>query len=299
MQLPFGPGPAVASKPLDDEKLIALHLFSVTNSYFKVLGSPILAGRSFGAQDADGSPRVIVLNESAAHALWPGESAIGKQVHFRSYVTYTVVGIVKNMKYGSLDERDVPIVGYAPMTQEQPLGVALIARSNHPRDAIAVLKNAIMSVAPGLKPQRPRLLSDQVDILLMPQRFGATLLSLFAILALCVSAVGIYGTVAYAVAKRTTEIGIRMALGAQRGDVLRLTLSESGVAIASGVALGLVGAGLTTRLLAHLLYEIHSSDWVSFTGAIVVMAAMAILACLVPAGRAVRVDPLKAMRTSE
>lgn len=274
---------------------------SITPDYFKVLGVPMLAGRSFDDRDRAGAQRVIVINESAARTFFPGESALGK--HVDVYGTdLLVVGVVRDMKYSTLQDKGVPFI-YAPMLQQDfPATATLLVRSLNPRPALAMLRRTVGVLAPDLKvladrpAYRPRLVSEQIDAVLAPQRFGAMLMSAFSLIALCISAVGIYGTVAHVVARRTTEIGVRMALGAQRRDVLSLVLRDSGFAVAGGVALGLGGALLTSKLLAHFLYEVTTTDLIAFAAAVVVVTLMATMAVLIPATRAVRVDPARAMR---
>jgi putative ABC transport system permease protein len=162
----------------------------------------------------------------------------------------------------------------------------------------------VVAIAPDLKSPdrsdlRPRLVSEQIDMLLAPQRLGAILLSGFAGIALCISAVGIYGTVAYATSRRSREIGIRMALGAQSIDVLRLILSETGVAVAVGVGMGIASAAFMTKLLTQWLYNVTPLDPLSFAAAIAIVTVMAFAASLVPSWRAVRIDPVQAIQTPE
>ena len=292
---PWNDGPAMQSPP-PNRKTVRLPMQSVTPAYFTVLGLPILSGRGLTAQDGATSPRVAVLNESAARAFWPNESALGKQISSMDAETYTVVGVARDVKYSTLQDKDVP-VGYAPMVQNEPIGaITFVVRSDNPKAAVAAIQQTMKSTAPELVIRNPRLVIDQIDQVLMPQRFGATLLSVFSLVALAVAAVGIYGTVAYTVARRTTEIGIRMALGARRQDVLELVLFRTGAAVAVGIGIGVTGAALATKLLVHFLFGITALDGLAFGGAVGVMVAVAIGVALVPARRATRVDPVDAMR---
>jgi predicted permease len=294
---PFAEGAATTS-PSPNRKTMPLPMVSVTPAYFTVLGVPIVSGRGITAQDLAASPQVAVLNESAARAFWPSESPIGKQINFMDAETYTIVGVVRDIKYATLQDEDVPFA-YAPMVQKEPIGtVSFIARSGNPKSALAALQRTMKSTAPELVIRNPRLVIDQIDQVLMPQRFGATLLSVFSLVALAVSAVGIYGTVAYTVARRTTEIGIRMALGARRTDVLELVLFRTAASVAAGIAIGLFAAGLATKLVVHFLFGITALDALAFGGAIGVMVVVAIGVALAPARRATRIDPVDAMRIS-
>jgi predicted permease len=281
----------------------------IAGDYFKTLDDPLVMGRSFTSQDGPTAPHVLILNESAAQALWPGQSPLGRLVHY-SWMgavtfTYTVVGVVRDTKYSSLQDQRVPFA-YMPIAQEDipSSTITFLARSSQPRATLATLRRTVTAIAPDLKSPdlsglRPRLVSEQIDMLLAPQRLGAILLSGFAIIALCISAVGIYGTVAYATSRRTTEIGIRMALGAQSMDVLRLILSETGAAVAVGIGLGVASAALMTKLLTQWLYNVVPLDPLSFVAAVTIVAFMAITASLVPSLRAVRINPVQAIRTLE
>lgn len=298
-----------ADSATDGGQTVTMGVNHIAGDYFKTLGVPIVMGRPFTNQDGATAPRVLIVNQSAAQALWPGQSPLGKLVHYRWLgvvtFTYTVVGVVHDTKYSSLQDHHVPYA-FVPMAQEDLTSstITFLARSSHPRATLATLQRTVKAIAPDLKSPdrsnlRPRLVSDQINMLLAPQRLGAILLSGFAVVALCISAVGIYGTVAYATSRRSREIGIRMALGAQSMDVLRLILSETGAAVVVGVGLGVASAALMTRLLAQWLYNVTPLDPLSFVAAVAIVTAMAIVASLVPSLRAVRIDPVEAIRTLE
>lgn len=281
---------------------VLIPMVSVSADYFRTLGVPLLLGRQFDdVSDVAGAPRVTILNQSAARALWPNESPLGKQISLDHAVTYTVVGVVRDTKYRSVQDRDVPFA-FAPMGQEDFVGfTSFIVRSRHPRAALSVLEHVVRSVAPDLQipdsPRgRPRLVTEQLLSALAPQRFGATLLSMFAVIALAVAAVGIYGGVAYVVVGRHREIGIRMALGAQPAGILRLVLVETGAAVAVGIGTGVAGAAIAAALLRHLLRGIQATDWVAFFGAVTVVLFVAVVAAAIPGARATRVDPNRVMR---
>jgi putative ABC transport system permease protein len=293
---PFAPG---GTNDADvDAKTIAFSIEAVTNDYFRVLGVPVIAGRSFDDRDAAKALRVTIVNESVARQFWPGESALGKEIVLARGLPYTVVGVVRDTKYVTLQDKGVPFA-YAPLTQEDLRGhIDFIVRSEHPTVALSILQRSVRALAPDLKMLRPALVVDRLDAVIMPQRFGAFVLAVFAFVALCVAGVGIYGTVSHVVAHRRTEIGIRLALGANRRDVLTLILRQAAGAVAFGVMLGVFGALLSTRFLAHFLYDTPSLDWLSFSGAVVVLTVVSAVAVVVPAVRALRVDPMKAIRLS-
>jgi predicted permease len=309
----FGAGPdAEGSGGTSSLGSVLVGVNHVSERYFDVLGIPILQGRAFTKQDRPGAQRVAILNESAARALWPGESPIGKLVHGQWFgplsFTYVVVGVVHDTKYAGLQDSRVPFV-YVPLAQEEAPGAAitLIARGRSAAAGPAVLstmRRTSAAVSPALKVgsntsgPAARMVSDQIVALLAPQRLGAALLSGFALLALCVSAVGIYGTVAFSVSRRTTEIGIRMALGARAVNVLGVVLIDTGVAVAVGAAAGLLGACLTAALLRRLLFGVGPFDPVSFAAGLLVTVLMAMVAAVAPSWRSLRIDPVRAIRTS-
>jgi predicted permease len=309
----FGPGPKTEGSPgTSSPGSVLVGGNHVSEHYFDVLGIPVVQGRAFTRQDRPGAQRVAILNESAARALWPGESPIGKLVHGQLFgpisFTYVVVGVVRDTKYAGLQDKRVPFV-YVPLAQEEAPGAAitLIARGRSAAAAPAVLsliRRTAAAISPELKVgsntsgPAARLVSEQVAVLLMPQRFGAALLSAFSLLALCVAGVGIYGTVAYAVSRRTTEIGIRMALGARTVNVLSVVLIDTGVAVAVGMAVGLLGAGLTAALVRRLLYGVGPFDPMSLAAALLVTVLMAIVAAVAPSWRSVHIDPVRAIRAS-
>ena len=298
---PFAPGPGN-----DSLNTVELGVNHIHGAFFETLGIPLIAGRVFGVQDRHDAPRVIILNQSAARVLFRGESPLGKIVHapfFHSsiFFDYTVVGVVKDIKYRGVQDYRMPF-GYVPMAQED-LGatVSLVVRSTHPADALGVLRRTVQELAPDLRlapmpSLRPRLVAEQIDRTLAPQRFGAMLLSGFAFLALLVSAVGIYGTVSYTVARRSGEFGIRLALGAPPKHVLRKVLQETALILAAGTGAGLIGAALGTQLIRHYLLQVGRFDPFSFVSAAILLWVIALGAAIWPALRAVRIDPLSSIR---
>ncbi len=286
--------------PAADQRSVMAGIGNVTDDYFKTIGVPLVAGRTFNSADVVTAPHVMVLNESAARALWPHESPLGKLVHSRGF-TYTVIGVARDTKYITLQDRTVPFAYVSIVQEDFYASVSFLARSAEPRAALDVLRQTVHTVAPDLKTPdfarlRPRLVSEQVDMILAPQRFGAELLAAFALVALCVSAVGIYGTVAYAVGQRTTEIGVRMALGAQASSILSLVLTETGIAVASGLLIGVAGTLVSSRLLAHSFSGIGAVDWLAFAGGACAVLVVAASASWIPARRAMQIDPARAMR---
>jgi putative ABC transport system permease protein len=272
-------------------------IVSATPAYFDVLGIALEAGRRFDDRDRPDAARVAIVNESLGRAFWPGESPLGQRLFFLGQLPYTVVGVVADTKNESLQDHGVPVL-YAPMLQQDLLGaVHFIVRGRDSRVALLKLQRNARIIVPDLKSPRPTLMADRIATAAAPQRFGATLLSGFAVIALCICGLGIYGTVAYVVARGKSEIGVRRALGARRRDIMRLVLGHCAIALGCGVALGVVGAATATRLFASLLYGVGPLDGVAFVSAIVVITGIGIAAAVFPTARAVRVDPSTAMRS--
>lgn len=303
---PFGRGPA-ADTALGAPEIV-MGLGHIAGDFFGTLGVPFAAGRPFTVRDDPEAPRVIILNETAARALWPTESPIGKIIHGRWFgplwFTYKVVGVVRDTKYVSLADAHVPFA-YVPLAQEDfARPVTFIGKSAEPRRALAAIQSTLASIAPDLRlpstlAPPARLISQQVDMVLAPQRMAIAVLSGFALLALCVSAVGIYGSVAYATSRRTVEIGIRVALGARPVDVLGLVMTEAGVAMITGLIAGLCAVLVTLRYLGRFVYDAPTIDPKYAACAIAILGLVSILAAFIPSWRALRIDPLLAMRATK
>lgn len=295
--LPFQIGAATPS-PVPDAQIVQLPLAIITPNYFRVLGVPIVSGREFSSIDNDGGTRAIIVNESTARQLWPGQSPIAKQLTFLNDITYTVVGVVRDTRYTTVQDSG-SMFAYAPMTQEDPrANVTFVVRTQHPRMVLAAMQNTIADAAPQLVTVRPRIVRDQINAALMPQRFGATLLSSFALLALVLSAVGIHGTVAYTVSRRQRELGVRMALGASGASVTGTVLRDVAAATVCGIVLGGAFAAGTQKLLAHFLRNVSAPGFTPFTIATIVLTAIALMASAIPARRATRINPMNVIRPS-
>jgi predicted permease len=294
ISLPFKSPDAVGPQ---QNKAMVLVVNGVSDDYFNVLGIPLTAGRHFDAHESSGAGRVAIVSEATARALWGDARALGKRLTLFGPVPYTVVGVVRDAKYQSVRDVDVPAV-YFPLKQEVGLGgVSIIARSSDPRLALRTLQREIAVLDPNVPLRRARLVGDQIDDVLMPQRFGTTLLGVFAAIALTIAAIGVYGVVSYAVAQRRAELGIRIALGAQGGDIYWTVLRSSLAAVAVGTLLG-VGASIAgTKALAAFLYGVSPLDGVAFATAAGALLVAALLASLIPARRAARTDPAASMRT--
>ncbi len=281
-----------APKPHEE---IVLFYSSVTPGYFTTMGIPVLQGRAFTEADDADAPPVVVINETMAQRYWPGRNPLGGHIRHGTQ-TLTVVGVVKSGKYISLGEQPRAFM-YYPLAQTYAPGMVLVVKTAGDPDAVLP---AIRRVAHGLNADVPlfdvRTIAEHLDIALFMQRLAATLLGLFGVLALLLAAIGLYGVVAYAVSQRTQEIGIRMALGAGPGQVMRLILREGMALTLAGCAVGLLLAAGVTRVFASQLVGVGPLDAVSFGGTAVVLALVALVASWLPARRAARVDPLSALR---
>ncbi|MCM3874112.1 MAG: ABC transporter permease [Pyrinomonadaceae bacterium] len=270
----------------------------VSPGSFKTLQIPILAGRDFDERDRKGVPRVVIVNERMAQMLWPGESAIGKRIFVgaNSPDAIEVVGVVKTGKYRSLAEDPRPYY-YSPMAQRGSSGMTLMVRTSGDPSALV---GAIRSEAQAIDRRIPlfaiKTMSEHMTWALWAPNMAATLALAFGVVALLLSAVGLYSVMAYIVSQRTREVGIRMALGAKRGDVLRLITSEGMKMAAIGVVIGFGLSLALARVLSSVLIGISAYDLTTFILVPLLLAVVAFVACLVPARRAAKVNPLVALR---
>jgi predicted permease len=266
--------------------------------YFRTMETPLVRGRDFAESDRKGAPGVVVLNEKLAATLWPGADALGKRVSVNGPEGpfLEVVGVVRDGKYRSLGETPQPYI-YQPVLQSYDPKMTLIVRTTgEPRAAAAAVREQIRSLEANLPVADVKTLEEQVNLSLFPSRVAAWTLGGFGVLALLLAAIGIYGVVSYAVAQRTREIGVRMALGAKRRDVLQLVLGEGLLVVAVGLCLGLLLAAAATRLLSGFLYGVGTTDPLTFVGVPLVLGFVALLASYIPSRRATKVDPLQALR---
>ncbi len=267
----------------------------VTEGYLEALGVKLLDGRSFTRQDDGAGAPVLIVNQRFAERFWPGQSAVGRTVRTGGQ-DRTVIGVVETGKYRSLGETPTEFM-YLPQRELFTSGMTLVARSSSDSQALlGEIRRLVRALDPDLPVFDARTMEEHMGIALLPARLGGTALGFFGFLGLSLAAVGIYGVMAYSVARRRRELGIRVALGADKGRVLRLVLGEGMRLAVLGMLLGLAAALAASRLVGGLLYGVSALDPVAFTGVPLLLVAVAALAVYLPARRAASVAPMTALR---
>jgi predicted permease len=285
-------------QPKDEENMSPC-FDTVSAGYFQTMGIPLLAGREFSARDRMGAPRVAVVNDVFANSYFRNENPIGRRFGLGRGATgnIEIVGVVRGSKYATVDEKIPGEFYLAGAQDENPSSLVVYARTaGDPKTVFGALRREVGALDAGLPITSLRTMDDQIDESLSAQRAMAGLSAFFGILATLLAAIGLYGVMAYTVTRRTREIGIRLALGADRGSLLKLVLREVALLTAVGVAIAIPVALGVTRLVRSELYGIVPNDPLSMAGAAGVLAAVALLAGYIPAERATRVDPLTALR---
>jgi len=264
--------------------------------YFETLGIPLLRGRTLAPTDQPNTPIAVVINETMAKKFWPDQDAIGKRFKFFGQDFFTqVVGIATDSKYNFIGEEPTPFI-YQATTQVYQPQLALFIKAAQPSAVLGTVRGEVQQLDRNLPLTGVFTLSDIFDQSLWAPRMAASLLAVFAGLSLVLAVIGIYGVMAYAVSQRTRELGIRLALGASRSDVLQLVVFQGFRVTLLGVGVGLAASFAVTRLIATLLFDVSPTDIVTFTAVPVLLAAVALGASYVPALRATRVDPIVALR---
>ncbi|MGH7626415.1 MAG: FtsX-like permease family protein, partial [Gemmatimonadaceae bacterium] len=275
----------------------------VGSRFFSTMGIPIRAGRDFTDADRGGATPVAIVDESFARREWPGGNALGKCIELGSRKQpqcYTVVGIAQNANLVSLETQWFPEY-FLPLAQGPGRSTRsqafLIRTAGNPSRMMGAIRSALDELEPNLPYVELRTMPEILRPVLQPRRLGASLFAVFGMLALVLAGIGLYGVIAFAVAQRTHEMGIRLALGARQRDVVALVVRQSVVLTLAGLATGIAGALAAAKLVTDLLFGVSPVDPVTLAGVVLLLAAAATLASWLPARRATRVDPMIALRS--
>jgi putative ABC transport system permease protein len=285
------------ARPKDNE-LPQTNYSAVSPGYFKAMGIPLLAGRAFNEHDTQNAPRVAIISRTLAQRYFPNGDAIGKRLNVQTgpEAYREIVGIVGDVKQNGLMKESRPHT-YEPFAQAPNQFMTLIVRSStDPKSLVPAIRGKVLALDGELPLQRVTTLDRVISNSIRQQRFTSIVLSVFAGVALLLAAAGLYGVISYSVAQRTHELGIRVALGAQVKDVMRLVLRQGMTFVIAGEAAGILGAFALTRLLGGLLFGVTPTDAATFIAVTAGLTFVALLACYIPARRATKVDPLVALR---
>jgi len=270
---------------------------SVWPKYFETMGIPLIEGREFTMRDDKKDIRVVVVNDTFAKRFWPGQSAVGKRIGGdENGPFFEVIGVAATGKYWSIGEDPQPFIYYSMLRGYEP-SAALVVNSNvDPNSLINSIRKEVQKIDPNLPVFDIKTMNEHMRLSLLPLKAGAWVAGSFAVLALTLAGLGIYGVMAYSVSQRTREIGIRMALGASSGNVLSLVVKRGARLGAIGLGIGLVGSFALTRLMSSVLYGVSATDAITFTLVTLLLGAVVLLASFIPARRASKVDPMIALR---
>ena len=282
-------------------KVVDTQPFTATPALFSTLRIPLIEGRVFGAQDHADAPRVAVINREMARRYWPDRSPVGSRITYGDPADtatqwMTVVGVVGDTRVTGLTDDPYPQT-YIPAAQAEPSSMAVVLRATGDPERLAgTVGRVVRELDPALPVYDVKTMQQWLGEMIAQPRVGTTLLGVFAAVALLLAAVGIYGLISYTVAQRTTEIGVRMALGARPGDVLRLMVGQGMMPALAGIGVGIIGAWVAARLIRSMLFGVSASDPLTFGAVVFFLTGVALLAAYLPARRATRVDPMIALR---
>lgn len=285
----------------DADRNLPIAFDSVTPDFFRAVRIPIRAGRAFAHSDDASAPRVAIVNEALVRRFFSGRDPIGRRVTFGDPASpnvrwMTIVGVAGDVRRSGLDLPPRPELYMAYPQQSRSTMTLTIRTAGEPTALAGAVRSAVAAIDPQLPVARMETLDRLIGDSLAQRRFNMLLLMVFSLLALSLSAVGIYGVVAYTVSRRSHEFGVRLALGARRADMVRIVLGEAALVTVAGTLIGVAGALALTRVLATLLFEISPTDAATFIAVTLALAAVALLACYIPARRATRIDPIVSMR---
>jgi predicted permease len=290
----------IEGRPADSERSPVAEFAGISPDYFEILGTPLMQGRVFLDSDEPKSQPVAIIDQTLANRYWPGENPLGKHIQlFQANPQnpwITIVGVVGDMKSDGFDAPTAPHI-YLPAFQGPPYASVLFLRTHaNPGTLGDQIRAAVQSIDSSLPLFGVRTMDEVISRSMAERRFALEILAIFAGVALLLAAIGIYGVMSYTFSRRIHEIGIRVALGAQRIDILRMALGEGMRLVVLGLVAGLIGAVALTRFLRSLLFSVTSTDPLVFASIAVLLAGVALFACYIPARRATRVDPLVALR---
>jgi putative ABC transport system permease protein len=290
------PAPNPADVPITANRM-------VSSDYMQTIGLTLVAGRMLGEQDRADSQPVVVVTEELARIAWPGEDPLGKQIRRgrpdqTSFPWMIVVGVVRDVKEDRSNFRIDRAAWYVPLSQHPtPVPLNLVVKTSIDSESLtAAVRGEISTIDPDQPVTGVITMIDHVAALIATERFSAVLMASLAALGLALSALGLYGVMSYSVSQSTRELGLRLALGARPSEIFRLVMKRGAILSLIGLTVGLVGAFAGTRLLSEALYGISATDPLTFGGICLVLGIVAMSACLLPARRATRVDPLVAIR---
>ncbi|HEX8139652.1 MAG TPA: ABC transporter permease [Pyrinomonadaceae bacterium] len=297
----FGAPFSIEGRPLDmTGKPPHAEIRDIAPGYFQVMRSPLVRGRDFGAEETDASVPVVIINETLAHNFFGGEDALGRRIKIgapgspRPWMLIT--GIVRDVKSSGLDAEVMPEM-YRPYSQNPGEAMTIVARTKgEPSSSLAAVRREVLGVDRDQPVYNMSTMKQLLTESVAQRRLSMLMLGAFSLIALVLAGVGIYGVTAYMVAQRTHEIGIRLALGARRQDILKLVVGQGMVLSLTGVGLGVLAALALTRFLSSLLYGVSATDPLTFASIALLLSLVALAACYIPARRAMRVDPMEALR---
>ncbi|HEY3236830.1 MAG TPA: FtsX-like permease family protein, partial [Polyangiaceae bacterium] len=290
---------AEGKEPPPGQNGFNMQTFDVGASYFSTMGTALLRGREFAATDREGAALVAIINQTLADQFWPGEDAVGRRL-FEGKPgegdSYEIVGVVESGKYRTLGENERPVVFRSRLQHPRARSTFVAYVRGDSQAALGAMREVTRALDPRLSLSRLETLDRHLALALFPARTTGLLFSVFGAVALLLAVSGLFGVIAYSVSQRTREIGVRMALGASRRDVVHMVLSQGLRLAALGIGAGLVAALAATRLLRSLLYGVSPLDPATFVAVPLLLVLVSTLACLLPARRAARVDPMEALR---
>jgi predicted permease len=292
--------------PPPGKAALSISSYRISPGYFQTMKIPLRAGREFTERDRAGAPEVVIINETMARRYWPNEEAIGKRFRLAAEgppgmmaiadKQVEVIGVAKDSKYRTPGEDPTPHL-YRPLLQDYDAGLTLLVRAaGDARQMMRVVRGELLLLDKDPQGFFARTMDEHMGVALAPARIAATLVGVFGLLALLLATVGLYGVISYSVSQRTQEIGVRLALGAQRSDIFKLIVGQGLKLTLIGVGIGLIVASALARLIGSLLFGVSATDPLTFALVALSLTGVALLACYLPARRATKVDPMVALR---